>query len=64
MTKQEMLKNDQWFKQIARMSKSWFWPDAGESYEIINGKFSPMTERGRKLLKQITTSEFHQSMIS
>ncbi|MBN1185645.1 MAG: hypothetical protein JXB49_25410 [Bacteroidales bacterium] len=58
MKEQYKIENQKFFERIATLSKSYFWPDEGHAYDIINGTFYG-TKSGVEDMKRITPTAFH-----
>jgi len=66
MTPFQKSENEKFFRMMISVIEEggvYIWPDAKESFTIIKGKLVPITPRGRKKLKQITSPSFHKSFI-
>ena len=67
MTHSQKQENTNFFKMIIMMTKeggSYIWPDAGQSYTIKGGKMVAETGKGKKMLIEITTPDFHKHHIA
>jgi hypothetical protein len=64
MEKYQYVANEKFISSIINLLSEdgiWSWPAAGEPYQLINNKLTPLTKRGEKKLKEIVRKEFYNN---